>query len=176
MEVKAKLNRIRMSPRKVRLVIDVIRGLDIEKAQEQLQFISKAAAQPILKLLNSALANAENNFKLDKNNLFIKKITADEGPVLKRYRPRAFGRAAEIRKRSSLIELVLAEKKESKRKVTADKKKSEKEGLKIVKADEIQKETSDPKKKELPTEEKKKKSIMGIGKIKDKFIHRTGEK
>jgi len=176
MEVKAKLNRIRMSPKKVRLVIDVIRGLEVEKAKEQLQFITKAATGPILKLLNSAIANAENNFKLDKNNLFIKKITANEGPVLKRYRPRAFGRAAKKKKRSTIIELVIEEKKESKQKTTTDKKKAEREKIKIIKAEEIKKEASAAKKKETPIEERKKKSIIDLGRIKDKFIHRTGDK
>ena len=112
MEVKAKLNRIRMSPRKVRLVIDVIRGLDIEKAQEQLQFISKAAAQPILKLLNSALANAENNFQMSPAKLRIADIFADQGHTLKRFRPQSRGRISPILKRSSNITVSVTEEEE----------------------------------------------------------------
>lgn len=176
MEVRAKLNKLRMSSRKVRLVIDVIRGMDVEKAKEQLRFMSKAAAQPLLKLLNSAVANAENNLKLDKNNLFIKKITADEGTVLKRYRPRAFGRAAEIRKPSTHIKILLAEKKETKSKVKLTKKETAKETLKVVKPEEIKEAASDVKKKEVLQAKKEKKPLINIKGIKDKFIQRTGEK
>lgn len=109
MEVKAKLRFLRMSPKKVRLVVDLIRGMNVNDAIHQLQFNPKAASNPLLKLLNSAIANAENNFKLDNNNLFIKKITVDQGPTLHRWKPRAFGRATEIRKRSSHIIIVLDE-------------------------------------------------------------------
>jgi large subunit ribosomal protein L22 len=117
MDIKAQIKFIRMSPRKARLVVDLIRGLDVEKAIDQLQFMTKAAAKPVLKLLNSAISNAINNFKLKKENLYIKTITVDGGPVLKRWRPRAFGRAAPILKRSSHINLVLGERIESKRSV-----------------------------------------------------------
>ncbi len=113
MDVNAKLRFLRISPTKVRLVVNAVRGLDIEVAEQQLQFMNKRSAEPILKLLKSAIANAENNFKLKKDNLFIKKITVDDGPILKRWRPRAYGRAGEIRKRSSHIHLVLGEKVET---------------------------------------------------------------
>lgn len=109
MEVKAKAKYIRMSPRKVRLVADVIRGLGFDKAMEQLMHNKKLAAKPIIKLLKSALANAENNFELKKDNLFVKIITVDEGPTLKRWMPRARGRATPIRKRTSHIEIILGE-------------------------------------------------------------------
>jgi large subunit ribosomal protein L22 len=109
MQVTAKARYIRMSPRKVRLVVDVIRGLDVVSALDQLNFMNKRARLPVMKLLNSAIANAENNFELDKNNLYIKEIRVDEGPTLRRWRPRAFGRAAPIRKRTSHISIVLAE-------------------------------------------------------------------
>lgn len=98
-----------MAPRKVRSVVDLIRRLKVEDAEYQLQYMSRDAALPILKLLKSAIANAENNNKLKKENLFVKSVFVDQGPVLKRYRPRAFGRAAEIRKRSAHITLVLDE-------------------------------------------------------------------
>lgn len=107
MEVTAKANNIRMSPRKVRLVIDVIRGMDVARAQTQLQFVKKAACLPVLKLLNSAIANAEHNFDLAKETLYVKTITADGGPVLKRWTPKAMGRSAPIRKRTSHITIVL---------------------------------------------------------------------
>ncbi len=117
MEIKAQVKFVRMSPRKTRWVIDLVRGLDVDKAISQLQFMTKAAATPVLKLLNSGIANAVNNFKLDKENLYIKAISVDGGPVLKRWRPRAFGRAAPIRKRSAHINLVLGERVESKKSV-----------------------------------------------------------
>jgi large subunit ribosomal protein L22 len=148
MEVKAKLSRLRIAPRKVRLVVDVLRGMDVEKAEHQLQFMQKGAALPVLKLLKSAVANAVNNFKLEKNNLFIKEITVNDGPVLKRWKPRAFGRATEILKRSSHILIVLEEIKKSKHVVKDSKKKETKgpkEDLKIVDAKEIRKETQDTK-------------------------------
>jgi len=109
MEVFAKARNIRISPRKVRLVIGLVRGLDVDKAAAQLSFMNKAAARPVLKLMQSAMANAEHNFKLNKASLFIKSIVADGGPVMDRWRARAFGRAAPIRKRTSHITIVLAE-------------------------------------------------------------------
>lgn len=114
MEIKAQVKFVRMSPRKTRWVIDLVRGLDVSEAINQLQFMTKAAATPVLKLLNSGIANAVNNFKLKKENLYIKAISVDDGPVLKRWRPRAFGRAAPIRKRSAHINLILGERVESK--------------------------------------------------------------
>lgn len=109
MEVKAKVKHIRMSPRKVRLVVDVVRGLEVEKAIDQLDFMNKKAVTPVKKLLESAIANAENNFDLEKNNLFIKEIRVDESRTLKRWMPRARGRATPIRKRMSHINLILGE-------------------------------------------------------------------
>lgn len=99
-----------MSPRKVRLVVDQIRGMQVAGAQTQLKFMNKAAAQPVLKLLDSAIANAKNNFGLDETKLFVKAIAADEGPTLHRWKPRAFGRATPIRKRSTHISIILEEK------------------------------------------------------------------
>lgn len=109
MEVRAYARHIRQSPRKVRLVVDAIRGKRVDAALVQLRFINKAAALPVLKLLNSAIANAEHNFKLDASTLSVKTITVDGGPVLERWRARAFGRAAPIRKRTCHISLVLAD-------------------------------------------------------------------
>ncbi len=109
MEVIAKARFIRMSPRKVRLVADLVRGMDLAPAKAQLRFFRKAAALPVLKLIESAAANAEHNFKIAPEGLYIKKITVDGGPVLKRFRARAFGRAAGIKKRSSHITVWLDE-------------------------------------------------------------------
>lgn len=107
MEVKAKARFIRMSPRKVRLVVDAIRGMKVNEARAQLMYMNKLAAQPVLKLLNSAIANAQNNHQLSADTLVIKSIAVDEGPTLKRWMPRAFGRATTIRKRMSHISIVL---------------------------------------------------------------------
>lgn len=110
MEVKAKLNYLRMAPRKVRLVANLIRGKDVTEAERILRFVKKKAKNPLLKLLQSAIANAVNNFKLKKDDLFISKILVDEGPRLKRILPRARGSVHIIQKRSSHIEIILKEK------------------------------------------------------------------
>jgi len=117
MEIKASLNQLRMSPRKVRLVADIVRGMKTDKALDQLRFGDKKAVSPILKLVESALANAVNNYDLDKDNLFIKSIMIDEGATLKRWTPKAQGRATTIRKRSCHIHLTLAELKDSGKKI-----------------------------------------------------------
>ena len=109
MEVKAKLRHYHVAPRKVRLIIDLIRGLDVDRALEQLECKDKRCVPAVIKLLNSAIANAVNNFQLDRNNLYIKESFADQGPVLKRWKPRAHGRAGRILKKTSHITLILAE-------------------------------------------------------------------
>ena len=109
MEVKAKVKFIRMSPIKIRLVANLIKTMPVEKALDQLRFINKLASGPVIGLIKSAIANAENNFELDKDNLFIKELTVNQGPTLKRSMPRAHGRATPIRKRTSHINLVLGE-------------------------------------------------------------------
>ena len=111
MDVKAYLRSLRMAPRKVRLVIDVVRGLPATEAVTKLQFVPKAASRPVLKLLQSAIANAEHNFKLDPEKLYVKTIMADGGATLKRSRARAHGSAAPIRKRTTHITLILSDEK-----------------------------------------------------------------
>jgi len=113
MEVKANLKHLRMSPRKARLVIDVVRKMPVLEALDQLKFIGKLAAEPISKLIKSGIANAENTYSLEASNLYIKEIRSDEGVMLKRWMPRAHGRATSIRKRGCHLSLVLAEIKES---------------------------------------------------------------
>jgi len=108
-DVKAQLNNLRIAPRKVRLVSNLIKGLPVMKAVSQLTFSNKRSALPIMKLVNSAVANASNNFKLGKDDLYIKEIRVDEGQAMKRYMPRARGRAALIKKRTSRIQIVLSE-------------------------------------------------------------------
>lgn len=111
MEVKAQLRQLRIAPRKVRVVVDQVRGLTVEKAERKLETLVKAAAIPILKLIRSAAANAEHNNKLTKEQLYIKTIRVDEGVALKRWMPRAMGRATPIHKKASHITLILDTKK-----------------------------------------------------------------
>ena len=107
MRVKAHSRFIRQSPYKVRRVLDLVRGLPVEDAEHVLRLTNRAAADPIAKALKSAVANAEHNHALDAEDLFIVEAYADEGPTLKRYRPRARGRATRIDKRTSHITIVV---------------------------------------------------------------------
>ena len=109
MEVSARLRFARMAPRKARLVADLVRGKKSEEALNILTFTKKAAAKIIIKLLKSAIANATQKKTVDIDRLYIKKITVDQGPTMKRFQPRALGRATMIRKRSSHITIVLDE-------------------------------------------------------------------
>lgn len=109
MAVKAKLNRLRVAPRKARLVADLVRGKEIDDAINTLNFCRKKAAKPIAKLLHSAVANADELGDIDVDTLFVKEIRVDEGPTLKRWLPRAMGRATRINKRTSHITVVLDE-------------------------------------------------------------------
>jgi len=113
MEAKAKLGNLRIAPRKVRLVADLVRRKTVEEAQAVLSFTVKRAAPHLKKLLDSAVANAKNNLEMDPSNLYISKIIVDEGPKFKRWRARAMGRAGAIEKKTSHITIVLSEIKES---------------------------------------------------------------
>mgnify|MGYP001266342778 CR=1 FL=1 len=110
MQAKAHARYIRISPRKVKLVIDLIRGKAVGEAISILRHTPKAASPVVEKLLNSAVANAEHNFSLDPNKLYISEIYVNPGPIMKRFQPRAHGRAARINKRTSHITLVVSEK------------------------------------------------------------------
>ncbi|MBM3250769.1 MAG: 50S ribosomal protein L22 [Candidatus Nealsonbacteria bacterium] len=144
MPVTAKLNYLRISPRKVRLVADLIRGKNVEDAQTILNFTTKKSAPFILKLLKSAIANARNNFQLEPANLYISKITVDEGPKYKRWMPRARGAVSGIQKKTSYITMVLEEARPTGKKVKPSiafqkemvegKEKIEKEVLKVKKS------------------------------------------
>jgi ribosomal protein L22 len=105
--VKAKARYVRIAPRKARLIADQVRGMHIEKARALLQFSPRGAAHPIQKLINSAAANAENNHDLIGDEMRVSSITVDEGPTLRRFRPRAMGRATPINKRTSHIAVAL---------------------------------------------------------------------
>jgi large subunit ribosomal protein L22 len=171
MEVIAKARYIRMSPKKVRLVADMVRGMDVDKAEAQLKFVKKAASRPVLKVIQSARANAEHNFKMSPETLFVKTIMVDGGPVLHRWIPRAFGRATPLRKRSSHITVVLDErtkegapegikaavvKKEGQKDSGTEGQKKEKKAEKkeVVKKEEKQAEKKEEVKEEKKTEEK----------------------
>ena len=110
MEVSATSKYIRMSPRKVRLVVDIIRGQPVEQALAKLRLMPQAAAQPVWRALHSAVANAENNYSLDAGDLIVRTAMANTGPTLKRGRPKARGRYDPIHRRSSHIIVVVGEK------------------------------------------------------------------
>ena len=173
-----------MSPTKVRLVVDLVRGLDVTKAEHQLQFLNKTAARPVLKLLQSAIANAENNDKLKKENLLIKKIAVDQGPTLKRWRPRAFGRAGMILKRSSHITIILSEKKVIEKPAAKSKKAVDKKGTKtapkekqpVVPIEDIKHEAKGKEESKPHSGEPKQETRKGFQGLKDKFTRRLGER
>lgn len=106
--VRASSRYVRVAPRKARLVANQVRGMQIEKARALLEFSPRGAARDIVKLIDSAAANAENNFDLVADEMTVAEITVDEGPVLRRYRPRALGRATPINKRTSHIAVALS--------------------------------------------------------------------
>jgi len=142
MEIYGKLNYLRIAPRKVRLVIDLIRGMDVKQAKTQLSFMPQRVAKHLIKLINSVVSNAENNFKIKSEGLFIKEIKVDEGTPFKRWRPVSRGRAFPIMKRTSNITLVL----------------ETKEGM-SEKTVELKPEVKQEVKQEEKTEEKKEKSV-----------------
>ncbi|MBC8595839.1 50S ribosomal protein L22 [Qingrenia yutianensis] len=109
-EARAKVSYARISSRKVKIVIDLIRNKSVGEALAILKFTPKAAAEIVEKLLKSAVANAENNHNMDVEKLYVAEIFANQGPTLKRVQPRAQGRAFRIRKRTSHITVVLKEK------------------------------------------------------------------
>ncbi len=134
MRVNAKLNKIRIAPRKIKLVTDFIEGLDVAEALDQLNATVKTGVRPIQKLLLSAISNGENNFGIDRDNMYVFKINVGAGPALKRWMPKAFGRAGRILKRTSQIELILEERVEGKgrkSKEQMEKEKKEREKKKI---------------------------------------------
>lgn len=109
MKASASNRFIRQSPYKVRRVLDLVRGLPVEEAEQLLRLTNRGAAQPIAKALRSAVANAGHNHALDAEDLVVAEAFADEGPTLKRWRPRARGRATRINKRTSHITIVVSD-------------------------------------------------------------------
>lgn len=114
MKVTAKLDNLRIAPRKTKLVADLIKGLDTKEALYQLDTRVKRTCPPMKKLLLSAIANGENNFGIDKDNMYVLDVVVGAGPTLKRWMPKAFGRAGQILKRTSQITIVLEEREEGK--------------------------------------------------------------
>lgn len=141
----AKLNYLKIAPRKVRLIINLLKGLNVNEAEAQLLFSKKRAGEPLIKLLRSAVANAKNKGYNDLDRLYISDIKVDKGSMLKRWLPRAQGRATPIQKKTSHIYLELNEMPESK--------------FKTPKYKIPQKEKKDKKVKELSKKQKKKKEV-----------------
>lgn len=158
MQYKFHLNNLRIAPRKVRLVVALIKGAPVGEAEIQLKFQSKRAALPVLKLLKSGIASAVNNFKLSPDNLYVANIFVDEGQTLKRFRPRAFGRAGAIHKKTSHITLILEER------AVAGMKKTKKKEAMADRKEAPKKEILTTPKKEAPKEIKPRRRFEGITK------------
>ncbi len=159
MQVVAKLNDLRIAPRKLRLVADLIRGQDALAAKTKLGYLIKRGAAPFLKLLESALANARNNFQLDEKDLYLAKVLVHEGRKLKRWRPRARGQAFPIQKKTSHLLIILDLKKQ-----TAGF--SPKKAKKIEVKKKVQEKIKTVKPKIKPeTEALKPKSVLGFKKV-----------
>lgn len=110
MEAKAKINYLRISPRKVKIVLDLVRGKDIKEATAILKHTKKSACEDLSKLLKSAIANAENNYSMDSSQLYVSECFVTPGPTLKRMRAAAHGRGVRVLKRSSHVTMVLKDK------------------------------------------------------------------
>jgi large subunit ribosomal protein L22 len=110
MEITAKAMQVRVSPRKMRLVVDMVRGMDVNEALGVLKFTPNKSAEDIYKAIRSAQASAENNYDLDPDDLYVKAIYADDGPTFKRFKPRARGRVNQVLKRTAHLTVVVAEK------------------------------------------------------------------
>ncbi len=168
-----------MSPRKVRLIADVIRGMDVEKAESQLHFMQKRAVGPVRKLLHSAVSNAEHNHELESANLYIQSIIVNEGPSLKRFKPRAFGRAAPIRKRTTHMTIILGERTPSKKRKQPQKAKSITSNAAekpVVAPEEIKRELKDKQTDRERPAEKQKQGRGAFAAVKRVFSRRTGER
>ena len=113
MEARAIARYVRVSPRKARVVVDLVRGKSVPAAREILAFTNRAIAETVEKTLNSAVANAENQYHVDGDSLYVKTCYVDEGPTMKRIRPRAKGSASRIRKRTSHITIIVSTREEA---------------------------------------------------------------
>jgi len=167
-EVTAQLNYLRISPRKVRAVAEVLKGLEVDQAEFQLKHIVRRPAKPLLKLLNSAVANARNNYNLDKNFLYIKDLIVNEGIKLKRYKPKGFGMVMPIQKKTSHVKIVLDEMSEERKKEKEAMVAKVAEQQKTIK-ERIEKEPEAVKKEERKSMKPKIKKAAGI-KPKKEFL------
>jgi len=163
-QTKAQLKFLRMTPQKVRLVASLVRGLEVKKALNQLQFNSKQAALPVKKLIESAVANAIHNDHVKEDTLKIETIFVNEGSVLRRWMPRAMGRATPLRKKSSHITVILTGETEEKKIVKKETKIKEKTDTTDVVKDEVKKE-----KKTVAKTEKKEKTEKTVKKVTKKI-------
>ncbi len=174
MQVTAKLNNLRIAPRKSKIVADLIKGLDVEEAFDQLDVHVKRTSPHLKKLLASAIANGENNLGIDRNNMYVFDVQVGEGVTLKRWRARAFGRAGRILKRTSKIEIILEERIEGKGRKTKEQiEKEKKERMQIKKKLEKEREKRE---KEAQKEAKKKKNTSQKIKIEKKEELKKKEK
>lgn len=167
MKVSAKLNGLRIAPRKSKLVADLIKGMDATHALNQLDIHVKKTSEYMKKLLESAIANGENNFGLDKNNLYVLDVIVGAGPVMKRWMPKAFGRAGEILKRTSKIEIILEERVEGKNRKTKEQMEKEK-AQKLKEKKKAEKEKGGEEKKTVAEKEVKKEETHGKKEVKKK--------
>jgi large subunit ribosomal protein L22 len=142
MLVEAKLRYARISPRKFRMVADLVRGMKVKEAEGVLKFTIKRPARPMLKLLNSATANAKNNFNIEKDNLYIAEVKVDGGPMMKRFRPQARGLVHQIQKKTSHVYIRLEK---IKKDDTVEEKKATKKKEKIKKVYKSEKPKEDTK-------------------------------
>ncbi len=155
MEITVKLRYLHITPRKARFVADLLKGLKVDEAEAQLMFSARRSSEPILKLLQSAIANAKHNYQLSKEKLFVKSVNVDNGPMTKRWTPRARGSASQIQKKTSHITLILGVAEEAQKlkfNIKEKEKKSEKNKEKLAKA-------KDKDKKPQTSEEKSEKII-----------------
>lgn len=161
-QVKAQLNNLRIAPRKVRAVVSLLKGKTVNEALNQIDFMMKRSSLPLKKLIESAVANAENNFQMVRDNLYIKSFFVDEGMKLRRFMPRAMGRATTIHKKTSHIQLVLGEKVAGMR---SEKKKEDHKHEAPVSAESVKEEKTEAKKPKIEKEIKTKKpnALANIG-------------
>lgn len=161
-QVTTQLNKFRMAPRKVRAVVNLVKGKNVNDALAQLEYVIKRPSNSIIKVINSAVANAENNFNMVKDNLVIKDFIVNEGIKLRRFRPKGFGRASMIQKKISHVKITLEEKVPGlKRQESVQPKRTEK----VYVDKEEQQKQADTKKPEIKSELGKKSGVIGkIGK------------
>lgn len=170
-EIRASLRFLHTGPRKVRLITNFVTGMDVLSALQQLYFLQKRAKEPLVKLINSAVANAINNFGLKKENLYIKSFIVNQGPTLKRWKPKAYGRAGKIRKRTSHVELVLAERVASDKEMKKRLETQAKDEIKLVSPEDVKKKMTYIDNKDVARDIKK---VVKKGFTKKLFSRKTG--